>query len=78
MNARRIANLHRDIARAHTALADALEAESDGTELTVVDEPSRARPKAPRRPRSIVRPSGSSSPEAAAAADRILRERGLR
>lgn len=75
MNARRVAALHRELARVHADLADAIEAE-DGD---VVDErPSRPRPKAVRKPRSIVRPAGEGSPAAGAAADRILRDRGFR
>lgn len=75
MNAHRVAELHREIARLHAELAEEL------------DDPTAApseRPAAPprlrsvRKPRSVIRPDTELSEKAAARADRILRSRGLR
>lgn len=76
MNARRIADLHLELARVHAELAKELGA--DPNDASSPESPAPARAKPPRKPRAIVRPAGNSSPESAAAADRILRERGLR
>lgn len=77
MNARRVAALHRELARVHADLADAIEAD-DGEEAPMQDRPSQTRQKPVRKPRQVVRPVGESTPAAAARADRILRDRGLR
>ena len=79
MNARRVAELHRELARVYAELADELDAESGGGESSVppVDE-LQSRPRASRKPRSIVRPPGTARPEIAAMAARNLKARGLR
>lgn len=63
MNAVRIAALLRE-------LADAFD--------DAFPEPEKPAPRASRKPRTMVRPAGESSPEAAERAARVLRDKGFR
>jgi hypothetical protein len=78
MNARRVAILHRELARVHADLADAFEAAEDPDGEAPADEPSAPQPKrlvqraAPR----LVRPEGENDELSRRKAQTFLRRNG--
>jgi hypothetical protein len=81
MNARRVADLHRELARVHAELANELDSESEASPVDVpVEEPSVPRPRRvviapPPKPR-LVRPEGENDELARRKAQTFLRRQG--
>lgn len=75
MNARRVADLHRELARVHAELAEALESE----DVIAADEPSSPRAKraaAPTTKPRLVRPEGDNDELSRRKAQTFLRRQG--
>ena len=62
-------------AKLHEAIDELFDAIEDGEVPEAAG--SRPRPRRDRRPRALTRPPGEATPEVAAKAARILRERGF-
>lgn len=71
MDARRVADLHRELARVHAELAEAMDVSAEAP----TERPSQARPRAPAKPR-LVRPEGENDELAKRKAQTFLRRNG--
>jgi hypothetical protein len=78
VNARRVATLHRELARVHAELADAIEEDGVDLDEAPIDEPSAPRPRriAPPAPPRLVRPEGENDELARRKAQTFLRRNG--
>jgi hypothetical protein len=75
VNARRVADLHRELARVHAELAEAIEADDADGEAPA-DEPSSPRPKRATPKVRLVRPEGENDELARRKAQTFLRRNG--
>jgi hypothetical protein len=78
VNARRVATLHRELARVHAEIADAMESDDDGSVEAPADEPSAPRPRriAPPAPPRLLRPEGENDELSRRKAQTFLRRNG--